>query len=73
MKWRWHVVAIWMLAGCFSIAVVPSELPLPVAPEMQFMSHEGTICLSDQDADKLRKYLDQLNAYRYAQERLRGR
>ena len=60
------------LAGCISVNVIPTELPLPVMPEIQFVSSEGTICLSEADADKLRKFLDQLNAFRAAWERLRA-
>ena len=59
------------LAGCVSVNVVPTALPLPEAPELTFISQTGQICLSEGDANKLRKYFDQLNAFRVAWERLR--
>ena len=60
------------LASCVSVQVIPTELPLPIMPEMQFVSREGTICLSEPDANKLLRYFQQLDAFRKAWERLRG-
>ena len=59
------------LASCVSVQVIPTELPLPIMPEMQFVSREGTICLSEPDANKLLRYLQQLDVFRKAWERLR--
>ena len=66
------LLASLLLVGCVSVNVIPTELPLPVMPEIQFMSSEGTICLSEADANKLSKYLQQLDAFRAAWERLRA-
>ena len=60
------------LVGCVSVNVIPTDLPLPIMPEIQFVSSEGTICLSEADANKLSKYLQQLEAFRSAWERLRA-
>lgn len=60
-----------LLAGCVSVNVIPTALPLPEAPELTFISQTGQICLSEADANKLGKYLDQLNAFRHSWERLR--
>ena len=59
------------LASCVSVRVIPTELPLPIIPDVQFVSREGTICLSEPDANKLLRYLQQLDAFRKAWERLR--
>ena len=75
--WDWVVlgtlivlVAILMMA-CVSVNVIPTALPLPEAPALTFKSCPPDICLSEPDANNLRKYLDQLNAFRHAWERLR--
>ena len=60
------------LAGCVSVNVIPTALPLPEAPEVTFISQTGQICLSEADANKLGKYLDSINAFRSAWERLRA-
>ena len=60
------------LAGCVSVNIIPTELPLPILPEIQFVSSGDTICLSEADANKLSKYLQQLEAFRAAWERLRA-
>ena len=65
-------IILMILAGCVSVQVIPTELPLPIMPEMQFVSREGTICLSEPDANKLLRYFQQLDAFRKAWERLRG-
>ena len=73
MRLRILLVSILLvsLAGCVSVQVIPTELPLPIMPEMQFVSREGTICLSEPDANKLLRYFQQLDAFRKAWERLR--
>lgn len=60
------------LAGCVSVNVVPTALPLPEAPDLTFLSQTGQICLSEADANQLGKYLDSINAFRQAWERLRA-
>lgn len=65
------VLSFLALVGCVSVSIIPTELPLPIMPELQFVSSGGTICLSEADANKLSKFLDQLNAFRAAWERLR--
>ena len=60
------------LAGCVSVNVIPTALPLPEAPELTFISQTEQICLSEADANKLSKYLQQLEAFRAAWERLRA-
>lgn len=73
MRLRILLVSILLvsLAGCVSVQVIPTELPLPIMPEMQFVPREGTICLSEPDANKLLRYFQQLDAFRKAWERLR--
>ena len=61
-----------LLTSCISLNVVPTALPLPEAPELTFISQTGQICLSEEDANKLNRYLQQLNAFRAAWERLRA-
>ena len=61
-----------LLGGCVSLSIIPTELPLPVMPEIQFVPSGDTICLSTTDANKLSKYLQQLEAFRAAWERLRA-
>ena len=65
------VLSFLVLVGCVSVNVVPTALPLPAAPELTFTAETGLICLSEGDANQLRKYFDQLNAFRAAWERLR--
>ena len=59
------------LVGCVSVNVIPTDLPLPIMPEIQFVPSGDTICLSEPDANKLSRYLQQLDAFRQAWERLR--
>ena len=66
------VLVFLVLVGCVNVQVVPTALPLPEAPELTFKSCPPDICLSEQDANKLDKYLRQLNAFREAWERLRA-
>lgn len=66
------LLAVLLLAGCISVNVVPTALPLPEAPELTFISQTGQICLSEADANKLNKFLQQLDAFRHAWERLRA-
>ena len=66
------LLASLLLGACVSVNVVPTALPLPEAPELTFASQGGQVCLSESDANKLGKYLDSLNAFRSAWERLRA-
>ena len=61
-----------LLTSCISLNVVPTALPLPEAPELTFKSCPPDICLSEQDANRLNKYLQQMEAFRSAWERLRA-
>lgn len=60
-------------AGCVSVTVL-GDMPLPLAPQLTFQACQvagvATICISEVDANKLRAYFDQLNAYRHAVDRL---
>ena len=67
------VLLLVVSAGCVSVNVIPTDLPLPQAPELHFDLVGGSsICLDQTDANKLRRYFDELNAFRHAWERLRN-
>ena len=60
-----------LLAGCVNVQVIPTSLPLPEQPELTFKSCPPDICLSEEDANKLDKYFQKLDAFRDAWQRLR--
>lgn len=66
------VLVFLVLVGCVSVNVVPTALPLPEMPELQFSPSGDAICLSEADAHKLNIYFRQLDAFRHAWERLRS-
>ena len=58
-----------LLTGCTFVRIVPHGLPIPEAPPMEFTA-SGPVCLSEQDANGLHKYLLKLEAFREAWGRL---
>lgn len=58
-----------LLAGCVTVAYEPA-LPMPERPKLHFFLCEPNVCLSQEDADKLAKYLDKLNAFDAARQRM---
>ena len=66
------LLASLLLGACVSVNVIPTALPLPEFPELTFKSCPPDICLSEQDANRLNKYLQQMEAFRSAWERLRA-
>ena len=62
-----------LVAGCVSVHVVPTALPLPESPELRFtVCQPGRVCLDERDGNALRRYLDSMAAFRAAWERLRA-
>jgi hypothetical protein len=57
-----------LLAGCVRVAYEPA-LPMPDRPNIRFSLENGKVCLSEEDADKLAKYMDKLNAFDAARQR----
>jgi hypothetical protein len=61
------------LTGCVRVAYEPA-LPMPERPPIRFFlspaaSGPANVCLTQEDGDKLAKYLDKLNAFEEARER----
>jgi len=79
MRWAAAVASLIILAlvmfltGCTTVQVM-AGMPLPPAPQITFQSCKvaevATICLSEADANALRVWMDQLNAYSHAVKRL---
>lgn len=72
-KWLAYPLLALLLSACVSVNVIPTDLPLPIMPAVQFVSSQDTVCLSEPDANKLLHYFQQLEAFRQAWERLRNR
>lgn len=59
------------LAGCISLNIIPTDLPLPQSPQIAFKSCGPDICLTPTDANRLDRYFQEMAAFRGAWERLR--
>lgn len=57
-----------LLGGC--VHVVNDALPMPARPALTFFLCAPHVCLTEADADRLAKWLDQLNAFAAARERV---
>ena len=63
------VMMVWG-SGCVRVAYEP-ELEMPERPKLHWtVCGEKQLCLSDADADKLAKFLDKLNAFGAARQRM---
>ncbi|HJR01816.1 MAG TPA: hypothetical protein VKA83_09305 [Methylomirabilota bacterium] len=58
-----------ILVGCVHVALEP-ELPLPVRPKIKFFRQQGNVCMTEDEADQLGKFADELDAFKAARERL---
>ncbi|OFV86872.1 MAG: hypothetical protein A3J75_00140 [Acidobacteria bacterium RBG_16_68_9] len=59
------------IGGCAWVRPVPTRLPFPSPPAISFhRGSEDDICLSEEEAAKLGRWLDQVRAFRHAWERL---
>ena len=60
-----------LLAGCVTVGHEPA-LPMPERPVITFYQHKagGPVCLSEQDAEALFRYVRKLNEFEAARERL---
>lgn len=63
----WPLVLL-LLTGCVRVAYEP-DLPMPERPPIVFFLENGNVCLSQEDADKLAKFLDKLNAFEESRQR----
>lgn len=63
------VVFAALVAGCTFVRIVPHGLPIPEAPPLEFVT-AGPVCLNEQDANALHRYLLKLEAFREAWDRL---
>ena len=72
---NWLLLMLWLIAigilvfGCVSVAV-PTDLRLPAFPNLTFISRYETVCLLEPDADKLLRYLEEVEAFRESWQRL---
>lgn len=66
MKWAW--LALLLFSGCVRVAYEPA-LEMPTRPQIHFKLCGELVCLSQEDADKLAKYLDKMNAFEAARQR----
>ena len=58
-----------LLFGCVSVGITP-DLPFPPAPSVSFTLDGNPICLSEEAANDLAQYFEELHAYRQAVHRL---
>lgn len=57
-----------LLGGCVHVGYEPA-LEMPARPSIHFKLCGELVCLSQEDADKLAKYLDKMNAFEAARQR----
>lgn len=60
-----------LLAGCARWRPEPVALPFPDPPALTWRACGEEVCLSRAEADRLAEWLDAVNAFRHARERLR--
>ena len=68
----WLCIIYWFvffLTGCVSVGITP-DLPFPPAPSVSFTLDGNPICLSEEAANDLAQYFEELHAYRQAVHRL---
>jgi hypothetical protein len=58
-----------LLAGCVSVVQEPA-IPMPARPPITFFLQQGNVCMSQDDADALSKFADELDAFSAARDRL---
>ena len=64
----WFLLMVFFV-GCTFVRIVPHGLPIPEAPPLEFVA-AGPVCLNEQDANALHRYLLKLEAFREAWDRL---
>jgi hypothetical protein len=66
------ILGVLLLGGCAFWRGEPTALRFPEPPAIGFYDADGAVCMTGSDADRLARWLDELNAFRRARERLSG-
>lgn len=69
----WWTISISLalsLTACASFRPLPTDLPFPHQPTLFWTLKEQSVCLSESDANKYRRWVDELSAFDHAWKRL---
>lgn len=74
MEKTWWTILISLalsLTACASYRPLPTDLPFPQKPTLMWMLKDESVCLTEDGANKYRRWVDELSAFDHAWKRLR--